>query len=247
MPESLSKQEWRETIWDRMIRRRVALFPGAKGRIPNFRGAREAALLLAATPAWRRACTLKSNPDAPQRWVRYQALKEGKRVYMAVPRLRESACFVELDPARLGPRLYEASSIHGAFRYGKEVRPASVPPIDLVVAGSVVVNHRGERIGKGGGYSDLEFALGREWDFIGAGTRIATTVHPLQVVGSPLPRAPWDFLLDLIVTPSEVIAVKRRGRQPGGILWEALSPAQIQAMPVLSALRRRKGKRPPSR
>lgn len=32
-------------------------------------------------------------------------------------------------------------------------------PVDLIVCGTVAVNRRGVRVGKGGGYSDLEFAL----------------------------------------------------------------------------------------
>ncbi len=41
-----------------------------------------------------------------------------------------------------------------------------MPPVDLIVAGSVAVNKKGSRIGKGGGYSDLEYAIGREFGFV---------------------------------------------------------------------------------
>ncbi len=45
---------------------------------------------------------LKCNPDAPQRALRLRALREGKTVFMAVPRLTDERCFLRLDPARLG-------------------------------------------------------------------------------------------------------------------------------------------------
>jgi hypothetical protein len=56
-----------------------------------------------------------SIPDSPQRPVRLRALKEGKMVYMAVPRLRELECFIELDPSRLGRNIKQAASIRRRF------------------------------------------------------------------------------------------------------------------------------------
>ena len=44
------------------------------------------------------AGTVKSNPDSPQLPVRVRALKDGKLVYMAVPRLAEPDPFFVLDP-----------------------------------------------------------------------------------------------------------------------------------------------------
>ncbi len=167
------KDQIREAVWDRMEREGIESFPGARGRIPNFGGAAAAADRLAGTEAWRLARVLKCNPDAPQRPVRFRALEAGKTVFMAVPRLRELRCFVKLDPARI-PRAQwrDAASIAGSLRYGVPVHPSDVPGIDLVIAGSVAVNARGERIGKGGGYSDLEWALGREFGFLKAATPV---------------------------------------------------------------------------
>jgi 5-formyltetrahydrofolate cyclo-ligase len=83
--------------------------------MPNFTGALEAADRLAATPEWRRARTIKCNPDSPQRPARLRALREGKRIDMAVPRLRERGCFWELDPARIATRDFaRAATIAGA-------------------------------------------------------------------------------------------------------------------------------------
>src|ERR671939_164327 len=91
-----AKQEVRERVWAALERERVARFPGARGRIPNFVGAERAAERLAATPEWREARVLKCNPDAPQLPVRRRALADGKLVYMAVPRLRTEKPFLRL-------------------------------------------------------------------------------------------------------------------------------------------------------
>ena len=232
------KQRLRERVWTELTESGEALFPGARGRIPNFRGAAAAADRLAQTPEWKRARVIKCNPDAPQRPVRLRALREGKVVYMAVPRLREKKCFRKLDPARLREtELAEAATIAGATRFGRAVHPRELEHVDLVVAGSVAVNRAGARLGKGGGYSDLEFAIGRELGAIDAKTRTATTVHPLQVVDSELPVTDHDFSLDLIATPDELIRTPPgRKRSPPGILRAHLTPEIRRDVPIVKDL-----------
>ena len=70
-----------------------ARFPGARGRTPNFRGAEKAAEQLAAWEVFQQARALKCNPDSPQRPVRAAALRAGKVVYMAVPKLADELGF----------------------------------------------------------------------------------------------------------------------------------------------------------
>jgi len=229
------KQAIRERIWTMMEERGVAAFPGARGRIPNFVGASAAANRLATLDEWRRARVIKSNPDAPQRYVRLRALREGKVVYMAVPRLREARCFWVLDPRRLRD-LRSAASIAGAAEMGRAIDPRDLPHIDLVVAGSVAVARNGARLGKGGGYSDLEFALGRALGSIDERTLVVSTVHPLQVVRGGLPETEHDFRVDLIVTPERVLRPRRSRPQPGGIISEHLNDEIRANVPVLRAL-----------
>ncbi len=214
----------------------VARFPGARGRIPNFTGAEQAAAVAACLHLWSEAQVLKCNPDLPQRPVRWRALKEGKTVYMAVPRLTSLQCFVELDPERLGKNAYAASSIKGAFQFGRPVTLDEMRPIDLVVCGAVAVTGSGARLGKGGGYSDLEYALAREAGLLGAYTPIITTVHPVQVVGE-IPLTPHDIPLDCFVTPTEAVICTEPPPRPQGIRWHELDEEQIASIPVLQSLR----------
>src|SRR5439155_1688129 len=118
---------------------------------------------------------------APSR-ARPRALAEGKILYMAVRRLRTEKCFVEIDPQRLGKKAALAASISGACRWGRAVSPREMRPVDLVVCGSVAVGRDGARLGKGGGYCDLEYGLLREEGKVRESTPILTTVHPLQMV-----------------------------------------------------------------
>ena len=141
---------------------KAARFPGAEGRIPNFVGAEAAAECLRGVAAWQRAGTVKANPDAPQWPVRQRALEDGKTLYMAVPRLAEAKPFFLLDPTQLAYSPRQASSIKGASRSALTVDVSDLEPVGLVVAGCVAVGEDGARLGKGGGFSDLELAVAAE-------------------------------------------------------------------------------------
>lgn len=234
----MSKTDLRRQIWNLMTEKGVSRFPGAVGRIPNFAGAERAARLLATLPVWQRARTCKCNPDASQWPVRQVALEEGKVVYMAVPRLRAERCFLELDPKGIRGSLRQASSIQGAARVGRPLRVAEVAPLDLIVCGSVAVNRAGARVGKGGGYSDIEFALLTARGKISAETPIVTTVHPLQMVGEEIEMFLHDIPVDLIVTPEEIVETRTTIPRPFGISWDLLPTEKSAAVPVLDRLRR---------
>jgi 5-formyltetrahydrofolate cyclo-ligase len=233
-----TKDDIRRDVWDSLKENRVARFPGVEGRIPNFIGAEACATLLNGAPYWRTAKVLKINPDSPQRAIRQRALTEGKLVYMAVPRLRSDKPFIELDPEKLTCSPYVASSIKGAAQHGRPVTVKEMKTIDLVVCGSVAVNRRGARVGKGGGYSDLEFALLVEDSKIGRQTGIVTSVHALQIVDEEIPMTEHDIPLNAIATPTELIELKPRFSRPKGIYWKMLPQEKIADIPTLAKRRR---------
>lgn len=236
-PELLAaKAAVRDEVWARVSAPGIVRFPGARHRIPNFVGAEAAAACLAGTLWWRDADVIKANPDSPQRPVRKQALTDGITVLMAVPRLASDRPFWRLDPAVLTASPHSASLIAGAEAHGDHVAVSDIEPIDLVVTGCVAVGTDGARLGKGGGFADLELALLGAAGLIGPDTRVATTVHPVQVVeAGRIPVDRHDSRVDLIVTPDEVIDCGRQARSPG-IIWSALTPEKIAAIPLLARL-----------
>jgi 5-formyltetrahydrofolate cyclo-ligase len=228
------KEEVRRDVWSAMEREGVARFPGAEGRIPNFAGAKGAAERLARHPAWQNAETVKANPDSPQTHARRLALQQGKTLVMAVPRLRDQHPFRLLDPRRLNEEeLREAATIKGALKHGQVIDLDQVPELDLVLTGSVAVNLKGARLGKGGGFSDLEYALLAEAGRIDRRTVVATTVHPIQILRENLLMTGHDIPVNLIATPRAVIEVDGVYSRPSSILWDHLQPPQIHEIPVL--------------
>jgi 5-formyltetrahydrofolate cyclo-ligase len=229
-----SKDDVRRDVWRSMDRDGVSRFPGAEERIPNFAGAKAAAERLARHPVWTNAQTIKANPDSPQTHARRLALAQGKTLVMAVPRLREQHPFRLLDPGGLAEgEMREAATIKGALKHGKVIDLYQVPELDLVLTGSVAVNLKGARLGKGGGFSDLEYALLTEAGRIDRRTLVATTVHPIQIVRENLLMTGHDIPVSLIATPRAVIEVDGAYRRPGGVLWDHLQPPQIHEIPVL--------------
>jgi len=217
----------------------IARFPGAFGRIPNFVGAEKAALMLTQLKEWRKAQVVKVNPDSPQAPVRKLVLFNNMVLIMPTPRLRNG--FLLLEPSKIDKKDYGfASTIKGAFVYGKEIKPIDLPKIDLVVVGSVVVNEQGERIGKGGGYSELEWAIAREFGKVDENTPLTTTIHDVQLVKEAFETAPYDIPLDYIITPSRVLNVKRVREKPKGIYWNLISLKKINEIPILLEIYKRR-------
>ena len=157
---------------------------------------------------------------------------------MVAPRLKGERCFLELDPKRLKGVEDEASSIKGAFKFGMPITSEEIRKVDFIVAGSVGVNKEGARVGKPGGYSDVEYALEREFGIVDDSTKTLTTVHPIQIVPYQIEMLRHDFPLGYIVTPEKIIETEHHYPKPKGIYWEELEEEKARAIPLLRKLKR---------
>jgi len=230
------KQAAREAVWDELERSGHARFPTPPhGRIPNFSEAAVAAKRLFDFEPWRSATRIKVNPDAPQRFVRIEALRRGIEVFVPTPRLRGG--FKQLDPARIDAGdVRAAAGLSKMDRFAQPVALDELPAMDAVVAGSVAVTADGARCGKGEGFADIELAILAELGHPRA--PVATTVHDLQVVEA-LPQEASDLRLSLVVTPTRAIEIAGAHDGPGpGIDWSRLDEDDLDAMPVLRELDR---------
>ncbi|MCL6298181.1 5-formyltetrahydrofolate cyclo-ligase [Streptomyces kronopolitis] len=236
------KQQVRERVWDALDASGATHDVTVHGRIPNFVGSQEAAARLGELPAWKHARVIKSVPDKAQLSVRALALSEGKTVFMAVPKLADPHPFYLLDPAVLTIPPAQAASSRTASEIAPKVGVDDLRAVDVVVLGSVAVNRAGVRIGKGAGYSDLEFAFLAEAGLIDENTVVVTTVHQRQVLNVELPRTSHDVGVDVIVTPEETITCPSPHR-PSGLIWEHLDAQKIASIPVLAVRAPAHGKR----
>ncbi len=76
---------------------------------------------------------------------------------------------------------------------------------------------------------------------IGPSTRVASTIHDLQVFEEPLPQDDHDVPVNLMATPNQLIRTQSQRNQPNGILWDKITEKMMQEMPVLEELKDNQG------
>jgi 5-formyltetrahydrofolate cyclo-ligase len=237
-----NKDTVRDAVWGALEEGGMALGP-VWSHIPNFIGADMAAWRLAQTEAWKRARTVKCNPDPPQIPVRLRALYEGKVLYAPVPYLTKDFPYLRIDPRKLverGVSFELAATSEGYMAHGERVEFEQVEPLDFCVVGSVAVSREGGRTGKGAGFADLETGIFRELGIITAQTPMATTIHSSQLVdNSRVFMMKHDSPLDFIATQAELIVTGNTAPRPRGVAWEFVQPDQYDSIPFLKALRDR--------
>ena len=114
------KAALRDKVWRRLLDAAVVP-PDSYGKIPAYEGADRGAQLLAELDIWRRASTVKANPDHAQLDVRRRALADGKLLYMAVPKMASLQPFFALDPETLTVPAAVAADKKGAAQVGRRV------------------------------------------------------------------------------------------------------------------------------
>jgi 5-formyltetrahydrofolate cyclo-ligase len=234
----LIKDGLRERVWRYLEDNNLARFPRTVyRRIPNFVGAEKAAASIRGLKEFSEARVVKVNPDAPQLPVRRVVLEDEKILLMPTPRLKGG--FLKLDPRQIPRRMMKkAVSISGAFQVAKKISITELPKVDLIVAGSVAVSQWGGRIGKGEGYSELEYGILMEYELLSDDVRVVTTVHDSQIV-EPFPLEKHDLPLDYILTPTKVVETNTSFPRPKGIYWDSISSDMLNKMPILNELRNR--------
>lgn len=197
-----AKKLLRQEVWKKLEDSKVAKFPlPVYGRIPNFVGSEKATENVRRLKEWKEASVIFANPDYAQQKVRENALLDGKVLVMASPKLKHG--FIIVNPTNVKGVESFASTIKGAFKRGKLADKEELPKPDLIVEGSVAVDLQGHRLGKGGGYGDLEIKT-----LMSRSGRIPviTTVHDIQIIEA-VPFEENDQKVSIIVTPTKIVRV----------------------------------------
>ncbi|OEC84459.1 MULTISPECIES: 5-formyltetrahydrofolate cyclo-ligase [Methanobacterium] len=212
------KERVRNLIWSTLENNNLSQHTKSPyGRIPDFSGSTEAARMLRSTEEWQNAEVIFSSPDTAQIKVREFALLDKKLLIMASPKLKDG--FILIDPFSIKGDEKTASTIKGAFKFGKKIheltklrfvlrnqRFREFPQVDLVVEGSVAVDKSGNRLGKGGGYGDREISELISEKAITQSTPVVTTVHEIQIIDK-VPTEEHDQKINMIITSERVIRI----------------------------------------
>ncbi|XP_014297460.1 methenyltetrahydrofolate synthase domain-containing protein [Microplitis demolitor] len=243
---SMSKHNYRDKIWNYMMDNDLVNFPSiVYHRIPNFKGADEAARRLSELDEFKNARVMKVNPDKPQEPVRLSALEAGKEILVPIPRLK-TGLFLHVVPTTPAGTIASRDDLkvmatrHGIQEHGKPISVDSDIKVDLVVLGSVCVSRDGYRIGKGEGFADLEFAMMMRMNAVSDETVVVTTVHDCQLIDKFEDGLfeKHDVPVDIIITPTQTIFVNEKLKKPVGIFWDILTPRRVKAMQILQLLKK---------
>lgn len=197
---SMNKEEIRKRVWKYMEENDLVNFPRpCYHRIPNFKGARKAALRILRIPEFKKAECVFSAPDACLREVRKLTLLNRKTLAVALPHKRG---YLELK----GNLPEDSVNIKGFKKYG---RPFSTV-VDLFVQGSVAVDRKGNRLGKGRGYGDEEYREIKKMGLLSSKVEVITLVHDCQITDdfSAL-MTDSDVKVDYILTPLKTVKCKK--------------------------------------
>lgn len=199
-----TKQEIRELIWAKMTEEEIAQFPlPCFGRIPNFVGVEEASKMLLRLPEFRKARFVFCEPTYVLHYIRELILQNRKDLLVATPHIQEFILLKNIPPRMVR----KAITIKGMYQFGRQIRLNQIAgPLDMFCQGSVAIDRKGNRVGKGKGYGDREYHLLKQEGIIDNETLVLTLVHDVQIVDDfdNLMRK-QDVKVQIALTPTEII------------------------------------------
>jgi len=177
----------------------IAAFPRpCFNRIPNFIGSWVASEKIKQIPEFNSSRCVFCAPDFVLKRVREIVLESHKILAVALPHMVD---FLQISERR---DIKRATSIKGFKKYGVPLETK----VELFVEGSVAVDRKGNRLGKGRGYGDREWFYLLENNLLKPEVKVITLVHDEQILNdfSNLMTG-TDKKVDYILTPTTIIKI----------------------------------------
>jgi 5-formyltetrahydrofolate cyclo-ligase len=256
MTAPTSSDERRKLIWARvhqtLIRHAV---PDSRFHFdflsftPDFRGSAAAVDRILGLPCYQNAHTILITCDNSLEGLRYQALKDGKKVLVGTYRLRRG--FVLLDPARIDVgKLEMAACLDGLEKPGvgramsiAELRDEGLS-IDMCVTGGLAFSETGVCIHEGQALFEVQWALLQDIKVIGDAASVVAVAHACQVVDEVSlglekikPDKVGEVQCDFVVTPEKLFEVEAARKPTTGIDFNAVDPDALNHIPPLQELK----------
>jgi len=193
------KESIRQKIWRFLQEKNIATFPKpCFNRIPNFVGSWIASEKIKQIPEFNSSRCVFCAPDFVLKRIREIVLESNKILAVALPHMVE---FLEISERG---DINRATGIKGFKKYGVPLKTE----VGLFVEGSVAVDKKGNRLGKGKGYGDKEWSYLLENNLLQGEVKVITLVHDEQIVEdfSNL-MSETDKKVDYILTPTTIIKI----------------------------------------
>lgn len=143
-----------------------------------------------------------------------------------------------------------AGTLDGGLIYGANVDLdylRRLPRPDFYVTGCGAINRKGARWGKGHGYGDVQWAIFTEAGLVDQSTPVIVCTHDYCLVDEEIPMSGTDLTADWIITPTQVVEVKKPLPKPTTGIDKSLMSAEFAkelALPLkqLDKLRAEQGR-----
>jgi 5-formyltetrahydrofolate cyclo-ligase len=216
---------------------------------PDFRGSAAAVDRVLELPCYQNARTLLVTSDNSLERLRFQALKDGKKVLVGTYRLRRG--FVLLDPARIVEENFEiAACLDGMEKPGMgrglslvQLRDEGLN-IDMCATGGLAFNERGVTIYEGSALFEVQWALLQDIKVLGMSARVVAVAHSCQVVDEASlgleetkSTNSGEVQCDFVVTPATIYEVMAASKPTTGINFDTVDPEALNNIPPLQELK----------
>jgi 5-formyltetrahydrofolate cyclo-ligase len=216
---------------------------------PDFRGSSAATSRVLGLPCYQSARTVLITSDNSLEGLRYQALKDGKKVLVGTYRLRRG--FILLDPARIEDNKLElAACLDGMERPGigramsiAQLRDEGLH-IDMCATGGLVFNEKGIVVYEGQALFEVQWALLQDIRVLDVSAHVVAVAHTCQVVDEASlgfeeikPSKGGEVQCDFIVTPEKVFQIDAAVKPNTGIDFAMVDPEALNNIPPLQELK----------
>jgi 5-formyltetrahydrofolate cyclo-ligase len=214
---------------------------------PDFRNSAAAVDRILGLSCYQNARTVMITSDNSLEGLRYQALKDGKKVLVGTYRLRRG--FVLLDPARIDPsKLEMAACLDGLEKMGRAMSIAELRDeglsIDMCATGGLVFSEKGVCIYEGQALFEVQWALLQDIKVLGDSVRVVAIAHTCQVVDEVSlglevikPDKSGEVQCDFVVTPERLFEVEAPCKPSTGIDFKTVDPDALNHIPPLQELK----------
>jgi 5-formyltetrahydrofolate cyclo-ligase len=251
-----SSDECRKLLWARVYQDLIRhAIPDSRFNFdflsftPDFRNSDAATNRVLELECYQSARTVLITSDNSLERLRFQALKDGKKVLVGTFRLRRG--FVLLDPARIdAEELALAACLDGMEKPGIG-RPMSIAQVrdeglklDMCATGGLVINQQGVVVYEGHALFEVQWALLHDINVLDASTRVVAMAHTCQVVDEVTlgleeikPSKNGEVQCDFVATPEQVFTIKDAVKSNTGIDFAAVDPDALNNIPPLQELK----------
>lgn len=240
-PTEVTKASIRKDTWSKLKADNVVTGTIYLNRIPYFKGSDEAAQRFAETEEFQKAKSICINADKAQESVQYLTVQAKKTLLIQIPLFIRKGLVkcIQVPDDLPDDEIQKLTTRTAIGEHGKVVALNDERKVDIVVMGSIAVSKQGQRIGKGEGFADIEYAMMQKQGMLTPDTIVVTTVHDSQVFDT-LPEELFkehDVGVNLIITPTQVIRVSPNPPKSSGLNWSLLSNRRLKIFPILRQLR----------